>query len=122
MMLSLKLLGAKSSLASALLSRNCSMSAGQIHPALQVQILSSLRGASYDSTRFANGDIGMRAYHVNPYNGQEEKESDRENQRKGNQHGLKTEESDYSTTIMERARARLQASAEQRRERGRKSN
>ncbi|KAL3791024.1 hypothetical protein HJC23_003013 [Cyclotella cryptica] len=64
----------------------------------------------------------IRKYHVNPYTGEEEKEADKEHQRKLNQHGLKSDSADYSTTIMQRARERLNASAAQRKERVRNRN
>ncbi|KAL7479769.1 hypothetical protein ACHAW6_005492 [Cyclotella cf. meneghiniana] len=66
--------------------------------------------------------LKIRGYHVNPYTGREEKEADREHQRKLNQHGLKSDAADYSTTVMQRARERLNAAAAQRRERGRSRN
>eukprot|EP00581_Thalassiosira_minuscula_P003216 CAMPEP_0183735302 /NCGR_PEP_ID=MMETSP0737-20130205/46246_1 /TAXON_ID=385413 /ORGANISM="Thalassiosira miniscula, Strain CCMP1093" /LENGTH=132 /DNA_ID=CAMNT_0025969001 /DNA_START=1 /DNA_END=399 /DNA_ORIENTATION=+ len=62
-----------------------------------------------------HGGGATRCMSINPYTGLDTREEDREWQRKMCQHGLKVEWADFSTTINDRARSRLYASAMERR-------
>lgn len=61
-----------------------------------------------------NGDQAFRAVSINPYNGKDYRDEERELQRKKCSHGLKVEWVDFAPTIMDRAKSRLRESAMQR--------
>jgi hypothetical protein len=66
--------------------------------------------------------IEFRTVSINPYNGKDYRNEERELQRKKCSHGLKVEWVDFAPTIMERARSRLRESAMQRKLAAAKAN
>jgi hypothetical protein len=68
------------------------------------------------------GDQAFRTVSINPYNGKDYRNEERELQRKKCSHGLKVEWVDFAPTIMERARSRLRESATQRKLAAAKAN
>ncbi len=77
------------------------------HPILQLPMISSILLPKY-------GDQTFRAVSINPYNGKDYRDEDRELQRKKCSHGLKVEWVDFAPAIMDRAKSRLRESAMQR--------
>ena len=77
-------------------------------PELQLPMLNSIGSLP------KYGEQTNRTVSINPYNGKDYRDEERELQRKRCHHGLKVEWVDFSTTVMERARSRLRESAMQR--------
>lgn len=84
-------------------------------PAMQLPILNSMNNLSLHSANKQHRSTRYLSH--NPFNGahEQEKEQEKELQRKLTQHGLKAEYADFSTTLMERAKLRLQSSSSERR-------
>ncbi|KAL7428566.1 hypothetical protein ACHAXH_002395 [Discostella pseudostelligera] len=81
-------------------------------PTVQLPMLNS-----FGSFRKRYGEQAIRAVSINPYNGKDYRDEERELQRKKCHHGLKVEWVDFTPTIMERARSRLRESVMQRKRR-----
>jgi hypothetical protein len=77
------------------------------HPILQLPVLNSILSPR-------DGGQTFRAVSINPYNGKDYRDEERELQRKKCSHGLKVEWVDFAPTITDRAKSRLRESAMQR--------